>query len=178
LEGIMAVGESVSVAVRHVISDKVTGGLIAPKQRTITYDEAQGLLRRPATGESRAHVRCPTCSAELVLGVRCLADTRRVRRVCGTLAAICVPLFIACLATAIHLGGQVLPEGQSLSPLMPISVIGVFVTFVASFPLLITSRSYGGVILREAPRPRSQHRLAAGRYVLPAVAPEAVASQE
>jgi hypothetical protein len=63
------------------------------------------------------------------------------------------------LAYAVHEGGKTLPEGQSLPTLFPVSVVAVFVTFVAAPTFYVYGRNYDGVSMLDAPKPRRGHRI-------------------
>jgi hypothetical protein len=163
----MALTETAFVAVRHIVSVEFSGGFVTPKQRTTKFYETQFQLARPATAKEPAELRCAHCSGELLVEVRSLADTRRVRTVTSTLAALSAVLFVVCLVLAIHFGSQTLPEGQSMSPLLPVGAIGAFVFFVAAPTFYAYSRAYNGVILWDAPKPKRLHRILPGRPVRP-----------
>ncbi|WP_217546598.1 hypothetical protein [Streptomyces sp. GbtcB6] len=146
---------TVEVAVRHILSDKVTGFLV--RTRRIIWKDNVFRVRRPQSGKQTVELTCPVCDASLLAEVRTEARTRRTRVVLRTLAALCAIVFFAAFAYAVHEGGKTLPEGQSLPTLFPVSVISVFVTFVAAPVLFVKSRVYNGVSLLDAPKPRRLH---------------------
>ncbi|WP_406437160.1 hypothetical protein OHB00_23130 [Streptomyces sp. NBC_00631] len=148
---------TVEVAVRHILSDKVTGFLV--RTRRMTWKDNVFRVRRPQAGKQTVELTCPVCDASLLAEVRTEARTRRTRIVLRTLAALCVIVFFAALAYTIHEGGKTLPEGQSLPTLFPVSVVSVFVTFAITPALFIHSRVYNGVSLLDAPKPRRVHGL-------------------
>jgi hypothetical protein len=149
----------VQVEVRHILSDQLSGGVIRVRRRTITWVAGQGRIARPRAGKHTVELDCPHCSASLLAQVRDLAWTRRVRTVCRVLALLCLAGFVCALAYAIHVGGQTLPEGQSLPVLFPISIATIFGAFVAGPTLYAQSRRYNGVSLYDAPKPRRQHQI-------------------
>ncbi|MFD4600143.1 hypothetical protein ACFWPQ_19210 [Streptomyces sp. NPDC058464] len=146
---------TVEVAVRHILSDKVTGFLV--RTRRITWKDNVFQVRRPQSGKQTVELTCPVCDASLLAEVRTEARTRRTRAVLRVLAALCAIVFFAAFAYAVHEGGKTLPEGQSLPTLFPISVVSIFVTFVAAPVLFIRSRVHNGVSLLDAPKPRRLH---------------------
>ncbi|WP_046734051.1 hypothetical protein [Streptomyces humi] len=148
---------TVEVAVRHILSDKVTGFLV--RTRSITWKDNVFRVRRPGTGKQTVELTCPVCDASLLAEVRTEARARRTRIVLRVLAALCLVVFFAALAYAVHEGGRTLPEGQSLPTLFPISIVAVFVTFAVTPALFIHSRVYNGVSLLDAPKPRRRHSL-------------------
>ncbi|WP_089101898.1 hypothetical protein [Streptomyces hyaluromycini] len=152
---------TVEVAVRHILSDKVTGFLV--RTRRITWKDSVFRVRRPQSGKQTVELTCPVCDASLLAEVRTEARTLRTRVVLRTLAALCTIVFFAAFAYAVHEGGKTLPEGQSLPTLFPVSVVSVFVTFVAAPVLFVKSRAYNGVSLLDAPKPRRLHALRAVR---------------
>jgi hypothetical protein len=172
----MALTDTAPVVVRHILSVEFSGGVATPRKRTTKFYQGQFQLPRPATGKEPAELRCPHCSAELLVEVRCLAETRRVRTVTRTLAALSAVLFVVCLFLAIHYGSQTLPEGQSMSPLIPVGAIGAFVTFVAAPTFYAVSRNYNGVKLWDAPKPRRQHQILPGQAARKPVPPTPPAS--
>lgn len=173
----MVLTDTALVTVRHILSVEFSGGVVNPRRRTTKFYEGHFQLPRPATGKDPAELRCPHCKAELLVEVRTLADTRRVRMVTRTIAALCAILFVVCLFLAIHYGSQTLPEGQSMSPLLPIGAIGAFVTFVAAPTFYAVSRAYNGVKLWDAPKPRRQHQILPGRAVRQPVPPTPAGGQ-
>ncbi|MCX4761473.1 hypothetical protein OG562_10870 [Streptomyces sp. NBC_01275] len=152
---------SVLVAIRHVLRDELKGVVVTT--RTITWSEATVRIPRPRTGRRTVELECPRCSASLLAQVRDERGARRVAVVWYALALVCLVLFVCAFAYAVHEGGKTLPEGQSLPVLFPISVIGVFVTFVAGPTLYVLGRRSNGVTLLDAPKPRRQHQLRQGR---------------
>lgn len=144
---------TVQVAVRHTISDQVSGGVITPKTRTVTWSDSMFRITRPATGKHTVELDCPRCSASLLAQVRAEAWTRGVRTVQLVLAAVCLVLFVSALVYAVHEGGRTLPEGESSPALFPISIVAVFVTFVAAPLLYVRGRSYNGVSLLDVQPP-------------------------
>ncbi|WP_406010303.1 hypothetical protein OG440_32500 [Streptomyces sp. NBC_00637] len=94
-------------------------------------------------------------------------EEHRVRAVWGALALLCLVTFVCALPYAIHVGGQTLPEGQSLPTLLPISVVALFGTFVAGPTFWSLSRRCDGVSLYHAPEPRRQHQIRAVREPSP-----------
>ncbi|MET9081112.1 hypothetical protein ABZX77_04290 [Streptomyces sp. NPDC004237] len=146
---------TVEVAVRHILSDKVTGFLV--RTRRITWKDGVFRVRRPQSGKQTVELTCPVCDASLLAEVRTEARTRRTRVVLGILAALSAIVFFAAFAYAVHEGGKTLPEGQSLPTLFPVSVVSIFVTFVAAPTLFFQSRIYNGVSLLDAPKPRRLH---------------------
>ncbi|MFD4502228.1 hypothetical protein [Streptomyces sp. NPDC058457] len=146
---------TVEVAVRHILSDKVTGFLV--RTRRITWKDNVFRVRRPQSGKQTVELTCPVCDASLLAEVRTEARARRTRAVLRVLAAFCAIVFFAAFAYAVHEGGKTLPEGQSLPTLFPVSVVSIFVTFVAAPVLFIRSRVYNGVSLLDAPKPRRLH---------------------
>lgn len=150
---------TVLVAVRHILSDKVTGGFIQPRTRTITWRDTFLRVRRPQSGKQTVEVVCGVCERSLLAEVRDETRTGRTKAVLLTLAAISVALFVAALAYAVHEGGKTLPEGQSLPALFPVSVIGVFVTFVAAPVLYVQGRHYNGVSMLSPRREARGHQL-------------------
>ncbi|MET7451341.1 hypothetical protein ABZT03_05455 [Streptomyces sp. NPDC005574] len=154
---------TVQVEVRHILSDELSGGVIRPKKRTIKWVANQCRLPRPPAGKHSVELDCPRCSASLLAEVRGIAWTRRVRILLRVLAALCLVVFVCAVPYAIHVGGQTLPEGQSLPTLFPVSVFAIFGTFVAGPTFLAMSRHYDGVSLLDAPKPRRQHQIRAVR---------------
>jgi hypothetical protein len=152
---------TVEVAVRHILSDKVTGFLV--RTRRITWKDNIFRVRRPQSGKQTVELTCPVCDASLLAEVRTEARTRRTRVVFGILAALCAIVFFAAFAYAVHEGGKTLPEGQSLPTLFPVSVVSIFVMFAVTPAFFIRSRVYNGVTLLDAPKPRRLHALRAVR---------------
>ena len=146
---------TVEVAVRHILSDKVTGFLV--RTRRITWKDSVFRVRRPKSGKQTVELTCPVCEASLLAEVRDEARTRRTANILLVLAAVCVPLFFLALGYVVHVGGQTLPEGQSLPTLFPVSVATVAVTFVSAPVLFLRGRNYSGVSMLDAPKPRRQH---------------------
>lgn len=147
------------VAVRHILSDKVTGGILTPKTRTITWTSAHYTVERPPSGKRTVELTCTECSASLLAEVRDQATTRTLAAVMRVIGIVCAVVFFAALAYAIHEGGKTLPEGQSLPVLFPISVVAVVVTFVAGPTFYIHGRNYNGVSMLDAPKPRRGHQI-------------------
>lgn len=167
----MALTNTALVAVRHILSVEFSGGFVNQRTRTTKFYESQFQLPRPAVGKEPGELRCFHCSGELLVEVRSLADTRRVRTVTRSLAALCAVLFVVCLVLAIHFGSQTLPEGQSFSPLLPVGAIGAFVMFVAAPTFYAYSVAYNGIILWDAPKPKRQHQIRPGRMPRTQAAP-------
>jgi hypothetical protein len=158
---------TVQVAVRHILSDKLSGGVIRPRTRTITWADGHYVVKRPASGKHTVELTCPECSASLLAQVRDHSWTRRVVTVYRVLAVLCVVLFFAAFAYAVQEGGKTLPEGQSLPTLFPISVVTIFVTFVACPTLFVLGGIYNGVSLLDAPKPRRTHQIKPVRKSMP-----------
>ncbi|MFF7329966.1 hypothetical protein [Streptomyces sp. NPDC008150] len=150
---------TVQVAVRHILSDKVSGGVVRPRTRTVTWSDGVYQVQRPAEGRESVELDCPRCSASLLAEVRDASRTRLVRGVSLALAALCAVLFVCSLVYALHEGGRTLPEGASLPVLFPVSIGAAFVTFAAAPTLFLRGRLYNGVTLLDAPKPRRQHQL-------------------
>ncbi|MFE1922200.1 hypothetical protein ACFW91_06475 [Streptomyces asoensis] len=146
---------TVEVSVRHILSDRTTGFLT--RTRTITWKDNIYRVRRPAAGKESVELTCPVCDASLLAEVRTQSRTRRTGVALLILAAVSVAVFLAALGYVIHEGGRTLPEGQSLPTLFPVSVVSVFVTFVAAPVLFLRGRRYNGVTLLDAPKPRRLH---------------------
>ncbi|MEV5959087.1 hypothetical protein AB0M11_36025 [Streptomyces sp. NPDC051987] len=146
---------TVEVAVRHILSDKVTGFLV--RTRRMVWKDSIFRVRRPQSGKQTVELTCSVCDASLLAEVRTEARTRHTRIILRVLAALSAIVFFAALAYVVHEGGKTLPEGQSLPTLFPISVVSVFVTFVAAPTLFVQSRVYNGVSLLDAPKPRRLH---------------------
>ncbi|MFJ8495277.1 hypothetical protein ACIRBZ_44170 [Streptomyces sp. NPDC094038] len=146
---------TVEVAVRHILSDKTTG--ILTRTRRITWKDSLFRVRRPASGTQSVELTCPVCDASLLAEVRTETRTRRTGAVLLFLAALSVVVFVAAFAYAVHEGGRTLPEGQSLPTAFPVSVVSVFVTFVAAPVLFLRGRRYNGVSMLDAPKPRRRH---------------------
>ncbi|MFI5963874.1 hypothetical protein ACIA8J_17050 [Streptomyces asoensis] len=146
---------TVEVSVRHILSDRTTGFLT--RTRTITWKDNIYRVRRPTAGKESVELTCPVCDASLLAEVRTLSRTRRTGVALLILAAVSVAVFFAALGYVIHEGGRTLPEGQSLPTLFPVSVVSVFVTFVAAPVLFLRGRRYNGVTLLDAPKPRRLH---------------------
>ncbi|MET7486855.1 hypothetical protein [Streptomyces sp. NPDC005538] len=147
------------VEVRHILSDKVTGGVLKPRTRTITWAAARYVVKRPPSGKHTVDLTCTECSASLLAEVRNASSTRTIATVLRVIAALCLVTFVAALAYVVHEGGKTLPEGQSLPVLFPISVVAVIVTFVAAPTLHFRGRYYNGVSMLDAPKPRRRHRI-------------------
>ncbi|MFJ9896544.1 hypothetical protein ACIQPR_24785 [Streptomyces sp. NPDC091280] len=147
------------VAVRHILGDKVTGGLLAPRTRTITWSAAHYVVKRPPSGKHTVELTCTECSASLLAEVRDHSFTRTFAAVLKVLGVLCAVVFLAAFAYAVHEGGKTLPEGQSLPVLFPVSVIAVAVTFVAAPTLYVQGRKYNGVSMLDAPKPRRRHQI-------------------
>lgn len=150
---------TVQVAVRHILSDKISGGFLRPRMRTITWTDAHYVVKRPPSGKHTVELTCPECSASLLAEVRDHSHTRTLAAVFRVIALVCLVSFFAAFAYAIHEGGKTLPEGQSLPVLFPVSVIAIFVTFVAGPTLYVRSRIYNGVSMLDAPKPRRRHQI-------------------
>ncbi|XUL85856.1 hypothetical protein ACQ86D_03430 [Streptomyces galilaeus] len=148
---------AVEVAVRHILGDKVSGGFLRPRTRTITWTDARYVVKRPTSGKNTVELTCPECSASLLAEVRDHSSTRTIASILRVLAVLCLVVFFAAFGYAIHEGGKTLPEGQSLPALFSVSVIAVFVTFVAGPVLFVRSLSYNGVSMLDAPKPRRRH---------------------
>ncbi|MFC9842924.1 hypothetical protein ACFWFF_38525 [Streptomyces sp. NPDC060223] len=166
---------TVQVAVRHILSDTVSGGVIKPRTRTIAWSDGLYQLKRPAKGKHTVELECPNCSASLLAEVRDQTWTRMVGTVNHVLALLCLVLFVSAFAYAVHEGGKTLPEGQSLPTLFTVSIITIAVTFVAG-PLFFISRAYNGVSMLDAPKPRRQHKITPVRKARP-VTPGAAAGR-
>ncbi|MFJ1805727.1 MULTISPECIES: hypothetical protein [unclassified Streptomyces] len=158
---------TVQVEVRHILSDELSGGVVRPRTRTITWSAGQFRIARPSAGKHTVDLDCPRCSAPLLAQVHALGWTRRVRAVWGVLALLCLVVFACALPYAVHVGGQTLPEGQSLPPLFPISIAAIFGTFVAGPTFFALRRRCNGVSLYYAPKPRRQHQIRAVREPRP-----------
>jgi hypothetical protein len=146
---------TVQVAVRHILSDRTTGFLT--RTRRITWRDNLYRVRRPQSGKQTVELTCPECDASLLAEVRDEARTRRTAAILVVLAAVCAVVFFAAFAYAVHEGGKTLPEGQSLPALFPVSVVAIFVTFVATPVLFSAGRRYNGVSMLDAPAPRRAH---------------------
>ncbi|MFF4802522.1 hypothetical protein ACFY1U_29630 [Streptomyces sp. NPDC001351] len=146
---------TVQVAVRHILSDKTTGFLT--RTRRITWRDSLYRVRRPQSGKQTVELTCPQCDASLLAEVRDEAHTRRTATILLALAALTVLVFFLAFGYAIHEGGKTLPEGQSLPVLFPVSVVSIFVTFVAAPVLFLRGRRYNGVSMLDAPKPRRIH---------------------
>ncbi|MEV6193708.1 hypothetical protein AB0M19_15095 [Streptomyces sp. NPDC051920] len=146
---------TVEVAVRHILSDRTTGFLT--RTRRITWKDSLYRMRRPTSGTQSVELICPVCDASLLAEVRTEARTRRTSAVLLVLAALSVIVFVAAFGYAVHEGGRTLPEGQSLPAVFPVSIVAVFVTFVAAPVLFARGRRYNGVTLLDAPKPRRRH---------------------
>src|SRR3954452_821617 len=132
--------DTVQVEVRHILSDELSGGVVRPRRRTITWVADQFQVPRPPAGRHTVELDCPRCSASLMAEVRDLGWTRSVRMISRVLAMLCLLAFAGALPYAIHVGGQTLPEGESLPTLFPISIAAMFGTFVAGPTLYAHSR--------------------------------------
>ncbi|MEV6943989.1 hypothetical protein AB0N07_18685 [Streptomyces sp. NPDC051172] len=146
---------TVQVAVRHILSDRTTGFLT--RTRRITWRDSLYRVRRPPSGKQTVELTCPQCDASLLAEVRDEARTRRTATILLALAALSVLVFFLAFGYAIHEGGRTLPEGQSLPVLFPVSVVSIFVTFVATPVLFLRGRRYNGVSMLDAPKPRRIH---------------------
>ncbi|MCX5049023.1 MULTISPECIES: hypothetical protein [unclassified Streptomyces] len=146
---------TVQVAVRHILSDKTTG--VFTRTRRITWRDSHYRVRRPKSGKQTVELTCPVCDASLLAEVRDEARTRRTATILLVLAALSLIVFFLAFGYAIHEGGKTLPEGQSLPTLFPVSVVSVFVTFVAAPVLFLQGRRYNGVSMLDAPKPRRLH---------------------
>jgi hypothetical protein len=133
--------------------------VLTPKTRTITWTSAHYVIKRPASGKHTVELTCSECSASLLAEVRDQSSTRRRAAVSLVVAILCLVTFFAAFAYAIHEGGKTLPEGQSLPTLFSISVVAVFVTFVAGPTFYIHGRNYNGVSMLDAPKPRRGHQI-------------------
>jgi hypothetical protein len=150
---------TVKVAVRHILSDVVKGGVVTPRTRTVTWASGHFQLVRPAEGRRSVELECPVCTAPILAEVRDHGRTRRVRAIWAAVSAISLVVFVTALGYAFHEGGKTLPEGQSLPVLFPISVIAVFVGFVMTVTAWVRSRQHIGVTMLDAPKPRRGHRI-------------------
>ncbi|SER02503.1 hypothetical protein SAMN04487983_1010143 [Streptomyces sp. yr375] len=150
---------TVQVAVRHILSDQVSGGIFRPRTRTITWRDSPFRVRRPQSGRHTVELTCPVCDTSLLAEVADQARTRRTAVLCLVLAAVCAVVLVAALGYAFHEGGRTLPEGQSLPVLFPVSVIAVFVTFVAGPVLYLAGRNHNGVSLLGPWRERRVHQI-------------------
>jgi hypothetical protein len=157
--GTMNTAGTAEVAVRHILSDKVTGGVLKPKTRTITWTDAHYVVKRPPSGKHTVELTCTECSASLLAEVRDRSTTRTLAAVMRVIGIVCAVVFFAALAYAFHEGGKTLPEGQSLPVLFPISVVAIFVTFVAGPVFFVYGLNYNGVSMLDAPKPRRRHRI-------------------
>ncbi|WP_329263903.1 hypothetical protein OG223_49195 [Streptomyces sp. NBC_01478] len=153
------------VAVRHILSDKVTGGILTPKKRTITWTDAHYVVKRPPSGKHTVELTCTECSASLLAEVRDHSTTRTLATILRIVGALCLIAFVTALAYAVHEGGKTLPEGQSLPVLFSVSVVAIFVTFVAAPVFYIRGSNYNGVSILDAPKPRRGHRIVPVRVV-------------
>jgi hypothetical protein len=117
------------------------------------------VVERPPSGKHTVELTCPECSASLLAEVRDHSSTRTRATVSLVMAILCLFVFVAALAYAIHEGGKTLPEGQSLPMLFSISVVAVFVTFVAGPTFYVHSRNYNGVSMLDGPKPRRGHQI-------------------
>jgi hypothetical protein len=87
------------------------------------------------------------------------ARARRRSAVHLILAVLCAVVFVASLVHAVEEGGKTLPEGESSPALLPVSIVAIFVMFVAG-PLLHLRRSgSNGVTMLDAPKPRRVHAI-------------------
>ncbi|MCS0600385.1 hypothetical protein NX794_03940 [Streptomyces sp. LP11] len=146
---------TVEVAVRHILSDRVTGILV--RTRRTTWRDSLYRVRRPQTGKQTVELTCPVCDASLLAEVRTEERTRRTKLVLRVLAALSAIVFFAAFAYAVHEGGRTLPEGQSLPLLFPVSVVAICVMFIAAPTFFVRGRAYNGVSLLDAPKPRRVH---------------------
>ncbi|WP_043662529.1 hypothetical protein [Streptomyces xylophagus] len=153
------------VAVRHILSDKVTGGVLKPKTRTITWTSAHYVVKRPPSGKHTVELTCTECSASLLAEVRDQSSTRTLATIMRVVGVLCLIAFVTAFAYAIHEGGKTLPEGQSLPVLFPVSVVAIFVTFVAAPTFYVHGRNYNGVSMLDAPKPRRRHQIRPVRVV-------------
>lgn len=160
------------VVLSHVLSDTVKTTWSGSWTRTIKYQIHSVETPRPAHGSTPFRLNCPTCEGELLIELlnQKQTDGARIRRFVAS--AVCLILFVVSLGYAVHVGGQTLPEGASLSPLFPISVLTVFASFVAGPTLFFAGKYFGGVKMVEAPKPRKGHRIGASdaRRTKPAAA--------
>ncbi|WP_405615439.1 hypothetical protein [Streptomyces sp. NBC_00076] len=148
---------TVEVAVRHILSDRTTG--IFMRTRKVAWRDTDYRVRRPATGKQSVELICSVCEASLLAVVTDEARARRRSAAHLVLAVLCAVVFVASLVYAIHVGGQVRPEGESGPALFPVSIIAIFVTFVAG-PLFYLRRSgSNGVTMLDAPKPRRAHAI-------------------
>ncbi|WP_405871703.1 MULTISPECIES: hypothetical protein [unclassified Streptomyces] len=145
------------VAVRHILSDRTTG--VLTRTRRVTWRDSQYRVRRPESGKQTVELTCTVCEASLLAEVRTEARTRRTGVVLLVLAALSAIVFFVAFGYAIHEGGKTLPEGQSLPTLFSVSVVSIFVTFVATPVLFARGRHYNGVSMLDAPKPRRAHRI-------------------
>ena len=142
-------------AVRHILSDKVTGFLV--RTRRITWRDSIFRVRRPQAGKQTVEVTCPVCDASLLAEVRTEARTRRTSVILLTLAALCLLVLLTAFPYVVHEGGKTLPEGQSLPALFPISVGAIVLAIAVGPALFLQGRAYNGVTLLDAPKPRRIH---------------------
>ncbi|MFF0160079.1 hypothetical protein ACFYRY_21465 [Streptomyces sp. NPDC005263] len=148
---------TVQVAVRHILSDRTTG--VVTRTRTIKWRDTDYRVRRPATGKQSVELTCSVCEASLLAEVRDEGRTRRASAAHLILAALCAVIFVASLVYAVHQGGKTLPEGESSPALFPVSIIAIFVMFVAAPVLYVRGRAYNGVSMLDAPKPRRGHAI-------------------
>lgn len=148
---------NVQVAVRHILSDRTTGVFI--RTRRVGWRDTDYRVRRPSTGKQSVELTCSVCEASLLAVVSDEARTRRGSALHLILAALCAVVFVASLVYAVHVGGQVQPEGESGPALFPVSIIAIFVTFVAGPLFYIRGRAYNGVSMLDAPKPRRTHAI-------------------
>lgn len=153
------------VAVRHILSDKVAGGFLKPRTRTITWTDAHYAVKRPPSGKHTVELTCTECSASLLAEVRDQSTTRTLATIMRVVGVLCLIAFVTAFAYAIHEGGKTLPEGQSLPVLFPVSVVAIVVTFVAAPVFYLRGRNYSGVSMLDAPKPRRGHRIVPVRVV-------------
>lgn len=159
---------TVEVSVRHILSDRTTG--VLTRTRRITWRDSLYRVRRPASGKHSVELACPMCDASLLAEVRTEARTRRTSALLLVLAALSLVVFFVAFAYAVHEGGRTLPEGQSLPVLFPVSVVSIFITFVAAPVLFLQGRRYNGVTLLDAPKPRRLHGIMPVRGQVPGTA--------
>ncbi|WP_406476453.1 hypothetical protein [Streptomyces sp. NBC_01615] len=153
----------VQVALRHIVSDQVSGGVVRPATRSISWRDSRFQVRRPQTGKQNVELTCPVCETALVAEVHAESRTRRAAAVYLVLAALSVIVLVAALAYAVHQGGKTLPEGQSYPALFPFSILAIFVTFVAAPLFYLRGRRHNGVSLLNAPMFRGKHALLPAR---------------
>lgn len=147
------------VSVRHILSDRTTGGVVRPRTRTITFRDSRYRVRRPSTGTNTVELTCTVCDTSLRAEVHDEARTRRIGALLLTLAALCAVLLVVAFGYAVQQGGRTLPEGESLPTLFTVSILTVAVMFVATPLLYVAGRNHNGVTLLGTRRERKGHRI-------------------